>query len=502
MSPRRAGLLLHPTSLPGRLGIGDLGPGADAFLAWAATGGQSVWQVLPLGPTGHNNSPYNALSAFAGNPLLISPERLRDDGLLPASALSAPPRFPRGRVEFGWVLPWRQATLRGSWSGFKRRGPRETRRELEGFLADPAQASWLPDWTLYSALKDRYSGRPWTEWDAELRRREPQALERARRELAPEIDYHAYLQFLFFRQWQRIKDETLKRGIRILGDLPIYVALDSADTWAHASLFDLDGDGRPREVAGVPPDYFSATGQLWGNPLYRWDRIAEEGFAWWIERVRANFRLADLLRLDHFRGFAAYWAIPAAEPTAAKGVWRPGPGARLFEAIRAALGELPFVAEDLGHITPEVRELRRTLGLPGMKVLQFAFAAPDSDHHPRLHDADSVVYTGTHDNDTTRGWFQELEEDERERVLEAVGRREGTIEWDLIRAAYESPAELAVVPLQDVLGLGTAARMNTPARPSGNWEWRLARRELRRDLAARLRSLALATGRLHSPREG
>ncbi len=493
---RGAGILLHPTSLPGPFGVGDLGAEADAFVTWVADAGQAVWQILPLCATGPSHSPYVALSAFAGNPLLVSPGRLAEEGLLARSALDRVPAFPTSHVEYDAVNRWKEALLRAAWRGFRRRAPRATKLDLDAFLSDSAQTCWLDDWALFMAIRIRHRGRPWTSWPHDLHRREPAALRRARRDLSAEIAYQKFLQFLFFRQALRIKAEANRRGVLIMGDLPIYVAPDSADVWANQPLFDLDPEGRPVEVAGVPPDYFSATGQLWGNPLYHWDRLAEQGYAWWVERMRSNLRLADLLRLDHFRAFVAYWAIPAGEPTAEKGRWLVGPGRALFDVLRAALGDLPLVAEDLGLITPDVHVLRAELGLPGMRVLQFAFDGSDNEHLPHRHPSDVVVYTGTHDNDTTRGWFESLDVGQRQTVLEHVGTDERSIEWDMIRAAYRSPARLAVVPMQDVLGLSTEARMNTPGRAEDNWKWRAPRGSFRVEIAARLARLAAECDRL------
>ena len=489
MIARAAGLVLHPTSLPGPCGIGDFGPGAARFLDWAASAGQSVWQVLPLGPTGYGDSPYLSQSSFGGNPFLVSPERLREEDLLPEGALEDAPRFRDEEVEFPSVVSWKTQLLQASFERFRRSAPPALRARFEAFVEDPAQADWLEDWALFSALKDRYGGREWTRWDRELVRREPGALDAARRDLADEILYHEYLQFLFFRQWESVRARGSAMGIRIMGDIPFYVAFDSADVWAHQRLFKLDESGRPLAVAGVPPDYFSKTGQLWGNPIYRWDVMEREGFAWWLSRLRANLRLADFVRLDHFRGFAAFWEVPAGEPTAEKGEWVEGPGEKLFQAIRAALGDVPLVAEDLGLITPDVAALRKEYGIPGMKVLQFAFGEPDSDYLPDAIGEESVVYTGTHDNDTSRGWFASLLEEERKGILEVLGTDGREIEWDLLRAAYGSKAQLAMAPVQDVLGLGSEARMNTPGLESGNWAWRALPSAFTSERAARLRTL-------------
>ncbi|TNF70906.1 MAG: 4-alpha-glucanotransferase, partial [Acidobacteria bacterium] len=415
MTRRESGILLHPTSLPGRMGIGDLGPQARVFLDWLEAAGQSVWQVLPLGPVGFGNSPYNASSTFAGNPMLISPDRLADDSLLPPSALEKLPALAADRVDYPRATANKNDLLRTSWEYFVAWAPAAVKDELQTFCAAPEQRLWLEDWALFAALKAKFSGQPWQQWPRELAIRSTAALQEARQELADEIAYHRYLQFLFFRQWGELKTDANRRDIRIFGDLPFYVALDSADVWANPHLFSLDDDAHPVYVAGVPPDYFSATGQLWGNPIYRWDRLEETGYGWWIERLRHHLRLTDLLRIDHFRAFVDYWQVAADEQTAVNGQWVEGPGHRLFDAVREALGELPLVAEDLGIITDEVRELRVALGLPGMKVLQFGFETVDSEHLPHRVTPDTVYYTGTHDNDTAVGWHSAMGSVERQR---------------------------------------------------------------------------------------
>ncbi len=492
---RHAGLLVHPTSLPSRFGIGDFGPAADAFLDWAASAGQSIWQVLPLGPTAYGNAPYGCLSAFAGNPMLISPERLLEEGLLDASVLDPRPRFPRARLDYEGVAGWKERVLRASFARFRESPPDGVAEAFRAFRSAPEQ-HWLEDWALFSALKDRYEGAHWTEWDVDLSRREPEALAAARLVLAEELDYRRYLQFLFFRQWERVRNAAKDRGLAVLGDIPIYVAHDSADVWARRELFTVDEDGRQETVAGVPPDYFSRTGQLWGNPLYRWDVMEEHGFSWWIERVRANLRLVDILRIDHFRGLASFWEVPAGSETAISGCWVPAPGSKLFAAIRAALGDLPLVAEDLGDITQDVCDLLEETGLPGMRILQFAFDGHDHEYLPHRHVLNSIVYTGTHDNNTTRSWFDGLSRDTQERVLDYAGASAETIEWDLIRLAYTSVAKIAIVPLQDVFGLGEEARMNVPGKPSGNWLWRARKEDFTPRRAERLRRLAELTGRI------
>ncbi|HEY7728643.1 MAG TPA: 4-alpha-glucanotransferase [Candidatus Eisenbacteria bacterium] len=498
MGGRSAGILLHPTSLPGPYGIGDLGPEVDRFLDWMVAAGQTVWQVLPLGPTGFLNSPYLSQSTFAGNPLLISPDRLVAEGLLPADALRNPPAFREDEVDFGAVPAWKESILRASWDRFRADASDHLKEQFRAFRRAPEQAFWLWDWTLFAALKQREGGAEWLAWPPDLAARSAVSLSLAATRLSPEVDFHAYVQFLFSRQWGRVRLAAAERGIRILGDVPIYVAPDSADVWANQETFQVDAQGRPTAVAGVPPDYFSAAGQLWGNPLYRWEALERNGFEWWVERVRAGLRTCDVLRVDHFRGFVAYWAVPAGEETAIHGRWVAGPGVKLFHTLRAALGDLPLVAEDLGVITDDVEALIAELGLPGMRVLQFGFGESDSIHLPHHFSPSTLVYTGTHDNDTTRGWWAALSDEARTRARDYLGLPESGdegIEWALIRAAYESVAEWAIVPVQDVLGLGSGARMNLPARQEGNWGWRLRGSALGPGHAARLLRLVEVSGR-------
>ncbi len=495
MSHRAAGVLLHPTSFPGRFGVGDLGPAADSFLDWAASAGLGLWQVMPLGPTSYGNSPYNTLSSFAGNSLLISPEQLVADGLLPGTALEETPPFPDDRVDFGPVITWKRQLLEASWT-HALAARSSLRDELRAFREDPAQESWLGDWTLFASLVGRNRAVSWTEWPREIIERKPAALEAARRELAGEIDFRVYRQWLFFSQWDRVRREAGRRGIQIVGDVPIYVAFGSADVWANRRYFTVDEEGRRETVAGVPPDYFSATGQLWGNPLYRWDVLAADGYRWWIDRLRHNFRFADIVRIDHFRGFSAYWEVKASEPTAMNGRWVPGPGMALFSVLGRALGERPVIAEDLGTIDDDVKALLAATGCPGMRVLQFAFGDEDSLYLPHHHTPNSVVYTGTHDNDTTRGWWEALDETTRAKVRDYLGTDGRQIAWDMIRSAFTSVADRAIVPMQDVAGLGSEARMNVPGHAEGNWSWRALREHFSKDSAARLRRLAALAGRL------
>ncbi len=505
MAARVAGILLHPTSLPGPHGIGELGAQATSFLDFLRETGQSLWQVLPLGPTGYGDSPYQCFSAFAGNPLLVSLERLRDEGLLEDAELRASPDFPAAQVDFGRVIEHRRPLLAKACAAFETQADAARRDAFAAFVSQ--HASWLPDFALFMALKRANGGAAWNTWDQALVGRDPAALDKARRELARDVREVEFEQWLFFEQWAEVRRAAHARGIRIMGDVPIFVAHDSADVWAHPELFHLRRDGRPAFQAGVPPDYFSATGQLWGNPLYRWDALARTGYAWWIERLRALFDLVDCVRLDHFRGFEAYWEVAGDATTAVHGRWAPGPGVAFFEALRAAFGDLRIVAEDLGVITPEVEALRDGLGLPGMAILQFAFGgdAHANDFLPHNYPKHKVVYTGTHDNDTVVGWWNagvgdstrtaaEVER-EHERALAYVGGDGREIHWDFIRALFVSVADTAIVPLQDVLGTAAEGRMNLPGRGHGNWRWRYAADQLTPAVRRRLRAITEGSGR-------
>lgn len=488
---RSAGVLLHPTSLPGRFGVGDLGDELIAFLDWAVSAGMHVWQLLPLNPPGYGYSPYGCISSFAGNPLLISPQRLLDNGLLPS--IDDVPEFPNDHVDFDRVTEFKNRLLRESFAHFEANGRADQRTALKRFERDN---KWLPEWALYAALKEKYEGHQWSAWPRELARREKEAVAAANEELADEIRFHKYVQWLFFTQWAAVREAAYARKIKIMGDIPIYVACDSADVWANRNLFQLDENGEPRFVAGVPPDYFSETGQRWGNPLYDWDKMRAQNFRWWVARIRANLRFADMLRLDHFRGFAAYWEVPASESTAMNGRWVPGPGRALFDAIRNAVGDVPLVAEDLGFITAEVHELRRAIDIPGMKILQFGFSHIDSPHLPHRYEPETVVYTGTHDNDTARGWYETAPAEERALAREYLGCDSGEFAEALMRAAYTSVAETAIVPVQDILSLSSDARMNRPGAKSDNWSWRMEPQSLTAADATRMRRLAEITGRV------
>jgi len=485
--PRSSGILLHPTSLPGPYGIGDLGESARRFADFLAEAGQTLWQVLPLGPTGYGDSPYQCFSALAGNPLLIA-----------LDPLDAPPSpFPEDQVDFARVIPWKMAVLE------------EAARRYFACPSDPAftafcetNASWLEDFALFMALKQHHGEGLWSRWESGARSRDPRSLAEWRERLAPVIAAHRYFQFLFFQQWHNLREYCRARNIRIMGDLPIYVAHDSADVWANPAAFHLDDQGDPTVVAGVPPDYFSATGQRWGNPIYRWEAMVAGGFGWWLDRFRAVLAQFDLVRLDHFRGFEAYWEVPATEPTAEHGRWVKGPGAALFEAARQALGELPLIAENLGVITPEVEAIRAQFDLPGMSILQFAFGDDPQgpSFRPHNYPRNLVAYTGTHDCDTTAGWWTSEGRGESTRSPEAILREREfvrrylntdgrEIHWDFIRALEASVADTVLIPLQDVLGLGSEARMNQPATLGGNWRWRYRERTLTPAIARRLHEL-------------
>jgi 4-alpha-glucanotransferase len=476
---RSSGVLLHPTSLPSRYGIGELGPEAVEFAEFLAAAGQKLWQMLPLSPTGSGNSPYQSDSAFAGNPLLVSTERMVRDGLLDEPTA---PEFPRDEVDYDAVAEFKHGNLRRAYRRFR------PDRDYERFLA--ANGWWLEDYALFAALKSAHEGRPWNEWDPELKARKPEALAAAREELAEAVSFHRFVQYLFFRDCWEVKRAAGDRGVRLVGDIPIFVAHDSADVWANQRLFYLDDAGEPEVVAGVPPDYFSETGQLWGNPLYRWEAMAGDEYAWWQSRLRMALSLCDIVRVDHFRGFAAYWEIPAGEPTAVGGRWVEGPGEALFEVLRRELGEIPIIAEDLGTITREVEELRDRYGLPGMKVLQFAFSGPENQYLPHNYrSANCVVYTGTHDNDTTCGWWKSASGAEQALARRYLDRKAPETR-DFIRLAMSSVADLAVFPMQDLLDLGSESRMNRPGEPEGNWRWRMRREALTPELSSYLRNLA------------
>ncbi|HEY3928854.1 MAG TPA: 4-alpha-glucanotransferase [Candidatus Koribacter sp.] len=497
--PRAAGILLHPTSLPGPYGIGDLGAEAYRFADYLHSAGIKIWQVLPLNPTGYGDSPYQSFSAFAGNPLLISLDNLHAQGLLSENDLRYAFSDNHGDVDFGAVIPRKFAALQKAATSFYGKSG-ELNLAFQQFVA--ANATWLDDYALFMAAKDAHDLVVWTAWDRDLAARKPDALAKWRRQLANEIAAYKFWQFEFFRQWRALKAYCNQRHIRIMGDIPIYVAHDSADVWARPDLFWLDPQGHPLKVAGVPPDYFSATGQLWGNPIYRWDLMRQSGYAWWIDRFRTALTMFDLVRVDHFRGFEAYWEIPGGENTAIRGQWVKGPGANLFEVVTKSLGELPIIAENLGVITPEVEAIRHRFGFPGMAILQFAFSidpmAPT--FRPHNYERQLVAYTGGHDNDTMFGWWRsgaadstrtqaEVEREHNDAAAYfgvSVDEMDRNVNWIYIRAVMMSVADTVLFPMQDVLGAGGEARMNLPGSLGRNWKWRMPPNSLRPDHAQRL----------------
>ena len=498
--PRSSGILLHPTSLPGSHGIGELGGEAHRFADFLKAAGQRIWQVLPLGPTGYGDSPYQCFSAFAGNPLLLNLDTLVKRGYLSVDDLSPQPKFPRESVDFGTLIQWKLPLLRKAAEGFRQTADGVERAAYEAFCQ--RHASWLDEFALFMALKEVHDYVMWTLWEPELALREPAALDKARHDLHDQIECNKFIQFEFDRQWSELKAHCERNGIRVMGDVPIYVAQDSSDVWAEPGLFDLNSDGTPRVIAGVPPDYFSATGQCWGNPIYRWDVHAQTGFQWWIARFRRAFEMLDMIRLDHFRGFEAYYEIPGTATTAVDGRWVKGPGAALFEAVEAALGSLPILAENLGVITPEVEGLRNRFGFPGMAILQFAFGKDPQapDFKPHNYPRHRVAYTGTHDNDTVVGWWSSTGAGDSTRTAEDVeeemefARRylntDGSdVHWAMIRTLMASVADTVIFPLQDVLGVGSEGRMNLPGTSSGNWHWRYRAEELTIGIGARLKQL-------------
>lgn len=495
LKTRSAGILLHPTSLPAHAGIGDLGPAAYQFADFLAAARQSLWQILPLNPLGLGNSPYSSTSAFAGNVLLISLERLAERGMLPPERVASL-QSHAGRIDYARIWIEKVPLLNQAAEWFLSHAAPAARQRFAQFVE--ANRDWLDDYVLFRALRLRHAKHSWSTWPTALRLREAATLRRLRHELAHELDCGRFLQFAFFEQWRALRHYCRQRGIRIIGDVAIFVSYDSADVWMHPELFRLDAQTLlPEAVAGVPPDAFSATGQRWGNPLYRWDELASTNYDWWVRRVRWALAQCDIIRLDHFRGFQQFWEIPATEPTAMNGHWVDGPSDELFDALRQQLGSLPFIAEDLGMITPDVHALRERLGVPGMRVLQFAFGDVGAHTYlPHRYPSNTVVYTGTHDNDTTQGWWQNCSPFERRMAAALLGPAEDGINWSMIRLAQSSTASLCVVPLQDVLSLDSTARMNVPSIPGGNWSWRYEPGALRDELADKLATLAEVTDRL------
>ena len=494
---RASGILLHPTSFPSRFGIGELGQQAYGFIDFLVESGQQLWQILPLGPTGYGNSPYLCYSALAGNPLLIGLERLCDEGLLDRATLDVLPTLPADCVDYEAVIPQKMSLLHQAYQRFKDGVNPDLFEPFDRFCAE--EGHWLDDYAFFIAVKRTSNDAPWYEWDPALAKREPAAMAEGRDRLGDEIGFSKYVQFEFFRQWTDLKRYANDRGVQILGDIPIYVAGDSADVWANPDLFCLNPEtGKASLMAGVPPDYFSETGQLWGNPVYNWEALAATGYEWWIGRFRHMLKLVDWMRIDHFRGFEGYWAVPEGDTTAMNGQWLPGPGAELFEAVDRALGKLPIVAEDLGIITPEVEALRDRFEFPGMKILHFAFDSGSGNPYlpHNFGTPNCLAYTGTHDNDTTVGWFSQRSPDDQARVRAYLGYvGSDGIHWDLMRTALASVAAWTIFPLQDLFGLGTEARFNTPGLATGNWGWRYRPGACTPELAERLRIMVELYGR-------
>ena len=490
MFERSSGILFHPTSLPGKYGIGTLGKEAYAFIDFLKKSKQKLWQIFPLGPTGYGDSPYQSFSSFAGNPYLIDFDLLIEAHLLSEEDLRD--IFfgdNEEHIDYGAIYNQKYPLLRKAYENFKSSDNNEMKGSLENFKRE--NSSWLNDYSLYISLKNHFNGLPWNEWAQDIKNREDGAMHHYRNELADDIEYHNFIQFLFFKQWGDVKRYANENGIKIIGDIPIFVAADSSDAWANPEIFLFDKERKPVKVAGVPPDYFSATGQLWGNPLYNWEKLKDTNYSWWVERVRANLSTCDIIRIDHFRGFEAYWAVPYGDDTAINGQWEPGPGIDLFNAIKSQLGELPIIAEDLGLMTQGVIDLREATGFPGMKILGFAFdSGEENDYLPHTYTKNCVVYTGTHDNDTLVGWFQKAKEEDRQFARDYLNSRaDDEIHWDAIRGAWSSVACMAISPVQDFLGLGSEARINTPGVASGNWQWRLKQGVLTNELAERIAKL-------------
>ena len=502
--PRSSGILLHPTSLPGPYGIGELGSEAYRFVDYLVQAGQKYWQVLPLGPTGYGDSPYQCFSAFAGNPLLISLERLLEDDLLTRADLESVPDFPKTRIDYGWIIDYKIPLLHKAW---KRVVANQSSPHWDAFHRFCDENNWwLHDYALFMAIKNAHKGKVWTQWERDIARHEPEAMERWHNEVGDEVGAQKFWQYLFFSQWWAVKTYCFEKGIKIIGDIPIYVAHDSADVWSRPDLYHLDEKSNPTVVAGVPPDYFSKTGQLWGNPIYRWNVMAKNGYQWWNDRFRQILTAVDIVRLDHFRGFEAYWEVPAKDKTAENGQWVKGPGAALFETLQFTLGELPIVAENLGVITEDVEQLRYRFEFPGMAILQFAFGSDaECVDLPHNYQHNTVAYSGTHDNDTTMGWWEGTAEgstrtpaqvkQEKEFAKRYLNTDGAEMNWTFVRTLMASVADTVVFPLQDLFGLGTEARQNMPGRPAGNWQWRYTADQLTDSIAERLLELTETYGR-------
>lgn len=493
---RCSGILLHPTSLPGPFGSGDLGAASYHFVDWLVSAGQSVWQMLPIGPVGVCNSPYLSLSAFAGNPLLIDLQELSSKGWLTSGELENLPHFPSNRIDYKQVASFRMEILRKAAGRFFIQKDKESYNKFEEFCNK--EKSWLDDYAIFRVLDSKYKNEEWASWDQKLDNRTSSTMNKIMQEYSQEIQFHKFTQWCFHYQWKSLKEYANARGIKLFGDIPIFVSYHSVDVWTNPYEYFLDDEGRPTVVAGVPPDYFSKTGQRWGNPIYRWEKMKTNNYKWWVERFRKSLELFDIIRLDHFRGFESYWEIPSNEENAIRGKWVKGPGLHFFKTIEKQLSDLPIIAEDLGLITPKVHELRNKLGFPGMKVLQFAFAeGSDNPYLPHNYEKNSVVYTGTHDNDTTCGWYSKASEHERRHLKEYCQTDDSEVNWALIRLALQSVADIAIIPFQDVLGLGSEARMNLPGTDEGNWEWRFTWEQVGPEPAKKLRDLSVMFGRYH-----
>jgi len=495
--PRSSGILLHPTCFPSRFGIGDLGKEAYRFIDFLKDSYQQYWQILPLGPTGFGNSPYMCYSALAGNPMLISPEKLYDEGLLSDDDFANLPEFPLDNVDYQQVESTKIPLLKKACSNFKANATKEQQQAFAEFCY--SKAYWLDDYTLFMALKDSTGGASWNTWDKDIAKRKPLAIEKAKTDLVDQVFYHKFLQFQFYSQWSELRTYANDRGVQIIGDIPIYVAHDSADVWGNPENFCLDKDtGEAALMAGVPPDYFSATGQLWGNPVYDWKQLEKQSFKWWVQRFEAMLDYVDIIRIDHFRGFEAFWAVPLGEETAVNGEWVKAPGDQLFETIKKQLGTLPVLAEDLGTITPDVEALRDKFEFPGMKVLQFAFGGDAGNPYLpfNVQENNCVIYTGTHDNDTTVGWFENASDTEKHNLCFYLGSiSHDGVHWDMIRLALASVANVAIFPLQDILGLGSNARMNIPSKAEGNWGWRYRTEAMNSELSQRMKTFVQFFGR-------
>jgi 4-alpha-glucanotransferase len=493
---RSSGILLHPTSLPGKYGIGTLGKEAFHFIDFLSKSKQKLWQILPLGPTGFADSPYQCFSSTAGNPLLIDLELLVAEGLLDKKDLAGWEPFDDGPVNYGRVITIKYPLLKKAMMTFKANAGNEHKKDFYDFTL--TNKKWLEDYALFMSLKEHFKQKPWYQWTKPLKTRKESALAPFYSLLADQIEFHKFIQYTFFRQWMAIKNYAHQKNIRIIGDIPLYVALDSVDAWANTELFQFDAEKNPIAVGGVPPDYFSETGQLWGNPLYRWDVLKKDNYHWWIERIKSNLVLYDIIRIDHFRGFAAYWSVPFGEKTAVNGKWIPCPGKDLFSQIRKELGDIPIIAEDLGVITDDVEDMRDSFGLPGMKILQFAFDSSEAnDYIPYNFIKNCIVYTGTHDNDTVKGWFEKAKHEDKKYVLEYMNSSGIDICMDFLRLAWASVAHTAIVPMQDLLGLGNEARMNLPGTTVNNWMWRAKSHDFSKELANQLAQLTVLYGRTH-----